>query len=743
MQIVQNHLLQPFLDAVRLRQLDRCEAILAELRVLAATDAYLAAWVRYFDGILANERDNDLAAAERIFLDLLDSQPDLELQGRLCLALAVTCRRQNRLHDCIDFCRRCQACYAELGDPAGQAKALKQMVIAQATGFDQGLFGAEVLPQVAASCRQALDLLQEAPDTEENRWLAGTLWNEIGALHRAQRQWDEAAEAYQRYLAINEALGHHLGMGVAYGNLGELLAKLSPERWPGAEAAFRQSLEIARANHDRAQELDSLANLAHLHQQQGRWAEALDTYRTAIALIDTLRAGISSEAARAGFFATVTETFANAVLTAVAAGQAGEALYLAEQARARAFLDLLASGAADNPLLATSVLTASQICQALAPDEALLAYFTTGLMTAPAGHAAGSLDRHRFPPASTLIFVVMREGVDVLTGDTSPNDLQPRRLAGAAERHFLQPAVRRALYDRLIAPAASLLAGKRRVVIVPHGPLHYVPFHALLAPDGETLLRPGGPEFVYGPSASVLFRDRVAARPLGFAQTARVWETPCLALGFDGEGEQRLRFAEEEASRIAALLGGEALVGPASKREALFQRGLTARYLHISCHGQFDPAAPLESSLHLGAGERLTAHDVLDGLRLRCDLVTLSACESGLSRVRRGDELIGLVRAFMAAGAPAVLATLWRVDERSTRLLMERFYREVAAGANFARALQQAQIFLQALRWEEALDLLGSDAPGAGWAERPFADPFYWAPFVLIGDEILEVAARG
>lgn len=726
-------LLQPFLDAVRLRQLDRCETILAELRLRTAADPDLAAWTRYFEGILANERDHDLAAAERIFLDLLDDQPDLELQGRLCLALAVTYRRQNRLQACIAFCRRCETCYAALGDRAGQAKALKQMAIVLATGFDQNQFGAEVLPQIAAACRQALDLLHEAPQTEENRWLAGTLWNEIGALHRAQRQWDEAAAAYQRYLAINETLGHRLGMGVAYGNLGELMVKLGPERWPEAETAFCQSLEIARANHDRAQELDSLANLAHLHQQQGRWEDALTTYRAAIGLIDALRAGVSTETARAGFMATVTELFANAVLTAVAAGRPDEALVLAEQARARAFLDLLASGVADSRLPATGVLTASQICQALAPDEVLLAYFTTGLMAAPAGRETESLDRHRFPPASTLIFIVTRGGVAVVTGDASPNDLQPRRLAGAAERHFLQPAVRRTLYDRLIAPAARLLAGKRRVIIVPHGPLHYVPFQALIAPDGETLLRPGGPELLYGPSASVLFRDRAAAKPLGFRQTPRIWETPCLALGYDGEGDQRLRFAEEEASRIAALLGGEALVGPAGKREALLQRGPVARYLHISCHGQFDPAAPLESSLHLGAGEKLTAREALASLRLRCDLATLSACESGLSQVRRGDELMGLVRAFLAAGAPAVIATLWRVDERSTRLLMERFYREVAAGAGFAGALQQAQLYLRELGREEALALLGKDTSSAGWAERPFADPFYWAPFVLVG----------
>jgi CHAT domain-containing protein len=121
---------------------------------------------------------------------------------------------------------------------------------------------------------------------------------------------------------------------------------------------------------------------------------------------------------------------------------------------------------------------------------------------------------------------------------------------------------------------------------------------------------------------------------------------------------------------------------------------------------------PLESALHLGPGERLTVVDVIRRLRLRCRLVTLSACESGLSRVRRGDELVGLARAFHYAGAAAVLCTLWRVDERSTRLLMEQFYRLVRSGAPFAAALQSAQLTLR--------------------RTREFADPFYWAPFILL-----------
>jgi len=146
------------------------------------------------------------------------------------------------------------------------------------------------------------------------------------------------------------------------------------------------------------------------------------------------------------------------------------------------------------------------------------------------------------------------------------------------------------------------------------------------------------------------------------------------------------------------------------------------------------------------ADERLTARDVIERLRLRCDLVALSACESGLSRVRRGDELIGLVRAFLFAGASTLLCTLWRVDDRSTRLLMERFYQQILNGVPFAEALKYAQLDLMRLTGRQALsfgDRKAATAPparqadptpdGAGDEDAGFADPFYWAPFILVG----------
>jgi CHAT domain-containing protein len=308
------------------------------------------------------------------------------------------------------------------------------------------------------------------------------------------------------------------------------------------------------------------------------------------------------------------------------------------------------------------------------------------------------------------------------------------------------------LYDRLIAPVVDLLPGQRRLYLAPHGPLHYVPFQALIGPDAGSLLSADGPQIIYTPSATFLFhRDaspRVSA-PL-----------PCLALGYNGDQGSRMRFAEEEARSIAALTGGDVLSGPQPKKAALAEIAGRYRVLHISCHGTFDPLSPLDSALYLATGEQLTALNVLQHLRLSCDLVVLSACESGLSRVQRGDELIGLARAFFSAGARAVICTLWRVDERSTRLLFGHFYRELRSGTGVAEALKRAQLQLRALspaaNKEALLDIIfselvtqpqaaaslsaarksGSPAdsdPLAADAAISFAEPFYWAPFILIG----------
>jgi CHAT domain-containing protein len=769
-------LIADFLDAVRLRHLDQCQEILEALEALSDQQPVFKPWCRYMHGSLAFERHR-WAEAERIFTELLQVEPEPELHARAMYTLGRSLDAQGRWEEAIAVFEQCLSIFIELGQITEQARAWKHIAISLHKGFTQGDFGPTVLWQAIGHCQSALDALESMVDPPSDAtWLKGTVWNTLGIIRMNLRQWDEAIACYQQDLAICRALDDRFGMGLTYGNLGEVYQKRSRDNWPEALAAYQQALSIIREFDDRYEETEALANLAFLYQEMADYEQALDYYGQAIDIIEDLRAGILSEEARAGFFATIVDTYANAVLLCLEAGREAQAFDYVERARSRAFLDILAARSPNlSREMEATTITLTEVQAALPANALLLEYFTTGLVEAQEGRtpADPGAERHRFPPAKTLIFAITRDGLQVHDVSLHPNDLRPSQLDNVVERHFLDHQIRRTLYAKLIASVEILLRGRHRLYLVPHGPLHYIPFQALIAADGETLLREEGPQLVYAPSATLLFRYR----QMEPAQTP----TPCLALGYNGAGAARLRFAEEEARSIAQLTGGHALSGPRPKKATLYDQAPGYRLLHFSCHGDFDPDSPLASALHLAPGEALTALDVLEHLRLHCDLVTLSACESGLSRVRRGDELVGFIRAFIYAGAPTLISTLWRVDERSTRVLMEKFYQEVQTGVGFAEALKRAQLYLRDLTRKEALDVLvrfladeildsvappgerRSDLPvaeavlqradaylkglatkagsddvgrslGEGDEERIFADPYYWAPFTLVGD---------
>lgn len=243
----------------------------------------------------------------------------------------------------------------------------------------------------------------------------------------------------------------------------------------------------------------------------------------------------------------------------------------------------------------------------------------------------------------------------------------------------------------------------RSVVFVPHAFLHYLPFHALF--DGEEYLI----ERVavsYAPSATIyeLCRRRRQSRSRG-------------ALVMSNSYGGRLPFTNDEAAGVASALGTHAYQEDEATRQVLQDKGGKASVIHIAAHGHFRPDAPMFSALELADGP-LTSADVF-GLRLRADLVSLSACETGRSMAGGGDELLGLVRAFFAAGAASLLVSQWRVEDRSTEALMQRFYEELNAGKSTADALRTAQ-----------MEFLGSGMP----QKRP-CHPFLWAAFQIIGDD--------
>jgi CHAT domain-containing protein len=261
------------------------------------------------------------------------------------------------------------------------------------------------------------------------------------------------------------------------------------------------------------------------------------------------------------------------------------------------------------------------------------------------------------------------------------------------------------LYQNLLAPMAKQLAAYKRLVIVPHGSLHYAPFHALF--DGEKYVIETH-EVSYLPASSFLHCTH------DVASTGR----GMLAVGYSYR--DRLPHAVAEARALSERWQAKLICEDNATCERVRSLMAGRRVVHLATHGEFRHDNPLFSGLALADGW-LTTLDVFN-LRLSASLVTLSGCHTGRSLVGGGDELLGLTRAFLAAGAASLVISQWATQDRATAFLMERFYERLENGMPKSAALREAQMGL--LHKAEARSGESID----------YQHPFFWAPFYLVGD---------
>jgi CHAT domain-containing protein len=590
-----------------------------------------------------------------------------------------------------------------------------------------------------------------APDRQRWIWhrqaaLSGTA---VGRAQRALGHPDEADAAFDLALQYARVVGlRELEVDILM-NQGDLA--LSRQDWSKAVARYQRGLPLAHQIGSVPYLAGLNAGLARAWGGLGRTDDALAAAREAVRDVEEQRGELGAAGLRSGFLEGRQGIYQQAVQLALQAQRPDEAFAFAERSRARAFLDLLGSqttlskgktrGLVDEEVRLRARLAEAQALAQGAGDSEDPAAARAPLEAAERDYRA-FLERVRkesleqvslmsvepvtlseiqglLPEGTTLIeylvgtdhtivWVVDRQSAKVvrIPGDSQTLVAQVRQFRAAVSQPAPLADVQaqaRALYDRLFEPARGEIRSDQ-LLIVPHGVLHYMPFAALRSAAGRWLAEDFGLSTL--PSASVL--RYLGDKGVGVSDRALIVGNPDVGAGL------ALRWAEREARVVGQGAPGATVLVRADATEAQVKKLLeSAGIIHFATHGELSESDPLSSALLLVPGEgedgRLEVRELL-GLDLHARLVVLSACETGLGKLSRGDELVGLQRAFLYAGTPTVVTTFWKVDDRASYELVRSFYEHLKkTGA--ADALRQAQL--------ETM--------------RTFPHPFAWAAFGLTG----------
>lgn len=631
------------------------------------------------------------------------------------------------------------------------------------------------LPAALGYYKQARALLANSREKGDLSDLALTLqYSGIAEVLRGNAK--EGLSLLLDALKLREQIGERvsqastlLEIGTAYKALGNAAR---------AKEYYQNALSQSQASGNTDLQAECLYRWALLDRSQGKLLEALKRIRDSLDIVESVRSQVVNDKWRTSFLASKRAYYELLVdllaqLETESPGKyLADALEASERARARSLLDLLAEGniragippelqARDIDLRSRLSSLQNTLKGDSSPDlqakmnkvqdemeqlavEIKRSYGRYAEVRYPtplhAQKIQGLLDDHTallhyfVGEEKSYLFVVTRKSLALheLPG-SSELISQVTQVSHLIQERGLRalPAYRRSaasLYSTLIGPAAPTLQGKNRLLIAPDGPLYLLPFETLLVQNqGSTyadlpyLLRRFAISYV--PSASILAdlrRSRPAENPskmfLAFADPDyRGGANGVMRGRSNGQGLAQLPESGREVKRIAELFppGESALyLGAEATKRNVEQNPFLERapLVHFALHGTVDEVHPESSGLELSDG-RLQVSEIFN-LRLNANLLTLSACETALGKEVRGEGMVGLTRAFLYAGARSIVVSLWPVAEQSTPGFMHDMYRNLATDK--AEALRRAKL--------------------AMISSQEFAEPYYWAPFILSGD---------
>ena len=619
----------------------------------------------------------------------------------------------------------------------------RSLEIVQEVGYSNrfGLFKEEYIRDNIPSLYKALGREQEALGYIEQNLDAAKkknerdreidLLNNLGLFHFDLGQYQKALEYHQKALVIIKER-KILSSTDTFEYIGDAYSRL--EETQKALAFYKQALrsledEMADKTIMSSSEYRSKI-FGRLLLKNGRPAEAADEFSKAAKITESYRTGLSDQN-KVSLFDTQTKIYQYWQQALIMQNKSSAALEVAEQGRARAYIELLALKLTSTSYAQTvpKPITYQQIQQIAQQQHATLVEYSIISIGAkpgiyiwvvkPNGEVAFQIVELNYLNTSLKELInVSRQSIGVRSR-SSIELISSENISGNSEKYLQQ------LFDLLVKPILAHLPTKpdSPVIFIPQGELFLVPFAALQDSAGKSLIE----EHIVLSAPSIQVLQFTQQLEIERRSTAQNNTSPALVVGdptmprfgYPPKQLPGLQGAKQEAIEVAQLLNTKALTGNEATKAVILPKLLKAGIVHLATHGLLDDFKGLGvpgaiALAPIGNGEVddgwLTASEISD-MKLRAELVILSACDTGRGNLT-GDGVIGLSRSFITAGAPSVIVSLWSVPDSPTAKLMTEFYRNLKLSSNKAMALRQAMLT----------------------TKKQYPNSKDWAAFTLIGE---------
>ena len=625
----------------------------------------------------------------------------------------------------IEFHHQARSIAKEIGDKDTEGKAYTNLGSAYDSLGDH--------EKAIEFHHQARSIAKEIGDKDTE----GKAYGNLGNVYDSLGDYEKAIEFHHKSRSIAKEIGDKDTEGKAYGNLGNAYDSLGD--YKKAIEFHKQSLSIAKEIGNKGLEQNTYNNLGLSFYQLDDFSKAEECFESSLEVFEKMRFLLQEKDEWKIRFRDQLKTYSYLWIVQLLQRKTKEALLTAERGRAQALTDLMESqyGAKPSPS-ALKEESFTNISSLISSPTAFLVeafdsvFFSWVLQRDQDRHFMGKALSYTLEDMTVKAYQQIRATKPARCEDRSLDDpdnepIEDLSDRGANEKEVLSSQTGgdalKELYDVVIAPISHLIVKDEELLIVPDGSSFLIPYAALLDQNSrylsETL------RIRLAPSLTSLSLLSECPEGRHCTSGALLVGDPWIETVRLKSGEQLKRYfqlpgAEEEVKMIGQILNVEPLTGKNATKEQVLSRLNSVSLVHIAAHGSAERGEILLSP-NLGGSEPLEEKDFLltmtDVLNAKLDakLVVLSCCHSGRGKIK-AEGVVGIARAFLGAGARSVIASLWAVNDQATLVFMRHFYEHLVKGQSASKSLHEAMKMMR-----ESDD---------------FNAVKYWAPFMLIGDDV-------